>query len=87
MFLIPYNFVEDFIIVGNLARSLRREASVNPKLHHLKGFGVSTGMGWCTAQLVSLVPGSVGEIGALIAAFFWAKHWHFVGRVNRLMVA
>jgi hypothetical protein len=85
MFLIPYNFVEDFFIVMNVARSLGQEASANPKLHGLRGFGIWSGAGWCTAQLLSLVPGAPGEAAGVAAVVLWAKHWGFIVRVNHLL--
>ncbi len=85
MFLIPYNFIEDFFIVGKVARSLRQESSTNRKLHGLKHFGIWSGTGWCTAQLLSFAPGSIGELAALVGGFLWARHWQFIAKVNRLM--
>lgn len=85
MFLIPYNFVEDFFIVISLAHSLRREASVNPKLQGLRGFGIWSGTGWCTAQLLALLPGAPGELAGIAAVVLWAKHWRFVANVNHLL--
>lgn len=85
MFLLPYNFVEDFFIVGNVARSLRREASSNPRLRDFRSFGIWSGTGWCTAQIASLVPGPVGEAAGLLGGLLWAWHWHFIARMNRLL--
>jgi hypothetical protein len=85
MFLIPYNFIEDFFIVINVAGSLRREASANPQLQKFRGFGIWSGTGWCTAQLVSLVPGPAGEAAGLIAGILWVLHWRFIAKVNRLL--
>lgn len=53
MFLIPYNFVEDFFIIANVASSLRREAQHNIALHPFKRFGMVSGLGWCAAQIVA----------------------------------
>ncbi len=85
MFLIPYNFLEDFFIVSNVARSLRQEASTNPRLQGIRGFGIWSGNGWCTAQLLSLLPGVMGEAAGLAGGVLWAKHWHFIAKVNRLL--
>lgn len=85
MFLIPYNFIEDFFIVASLARSLRQEASTDPRLRGFRSFGIWSGTGWCTAQIASLVPGPVGEAAGLLGGLLWAWHWHFIARVNRLL--
>ncbi len=87
MFLIPYNFVEDFFIVHNVARSLRAEAAVNPALTGLRGYGAASGLGWCTAQIVSLVPNRVGEIAGVVAFVLWLVHWRFIAGVTRLLSA
>jgi hypothetical protein len=85
MFLIPYNFIEDFFIVSKVARSLRLEASVNSRLSEYSRFGNWSGHGWCAAQLLSLLPGSIGEASGLAAILLWTKHWHFIAQVNRLL--
>jgi len=82
MFLIPYNFVEDFFIVHNVARSIEREAAANPQLNDLRGNGLFSGIGWCVAQIVSLAPGMIGKTASLIAIILWAVHWRFVRQVN-----
>lgn len=82
MFLIPYNFVEDFFIVRNVAASLRAEAAVNPVLGHLRGSGMVSGLGWCTAQIISLLPNRVGEAAGAVALVLWIVHWRFIARVN-----
>lgn len=85
MFLIPYNFVEDFFIVHHVARSLRAEAEVNPALADLRSFGAASGLGWCAAQIVSLMPNRVGEIAGLVALVLWVVHWRFITRANHLL--
>jgi hypothetical protein len=85
MFLIPYNFIEDFFIVNQVASSLRREASENTRLRGFSEFGTWWGNGWCAAQLLSLIPGSFGEAAGLSAIVLWARHWHLIARVNRLL--
>ena len=87
MFLIPYNFIEDFFIVKNVARSLENEARLNPRLANIKHFGAVSGYGWCSAQLVSLLPNLAGEIAAVVALFFWLIHWRFIWRINSLLGA
>jgi hypothetical protein len=85
MFLIPYNFIEDFFIVNKVASSLRREASTHPRLANFPSFGAWSGNGWCGAQILSLVPGSMGEAAGLAAIVVWGSHWHFILKVNRIM--
>lgn len=85
MFLIPYNFVEDFFIVRNVATSVRAEAAVNPVLGQLRGFGTVSGLGWCTAQVISLLPNPVGEAAGAVALVLWIVHWRFIARVTALL--
>lgn len=82
MFLLPYNFVEDFFIVFNVARSLKAEAAINPALAHFKSFGMISGLGWCAAQVVSLVPNYLGSAAGLVAIGFWIWHWVFIRHAN-----
>lgn len=85
MFLIPYNFVEDFFIINNVTKSLRAEAQLNSSMLNLKSFGAVSGFGWCTAQIVSLVPTQVGEAASVIALILWIVHWRLITRVNKLL--
>lgn len=85
MFLIPYNFIEDFFIIANVAASLRNEAAQNPALQSLTHFGLASGIGWCTAQIVSLWPSEIGSFASLIAIVLWIVHWRFIRQVNRLL--
>jgi hypothetical protein len=82
MFFMPFNFVEDFFIVANVARSLRNEAQTNPALAGLKNFGLWSGLGWCTAQIISLIPHELGSLGSVFALLFWVLHWRFIRQVN-----
>lgn len=82
MFFMPFNFVEDFFIVANVARSLRNEAQNNPALAGLKSFGLWSGIGWCSAQIISLIPHELGALGSLFALLFWVVHWRFIRQVN-----
>jgi hypothetical protein len=88
MFLLPYNFIEDFFIVAHVARSLRAEAAINPALAGFtKGgsqpsFGMISGLGWCSAQIVSLIPNALGSAAGLLAIGCWVWHWAFIRRVN-----
>ena len=87
MFLIPYNFVEDFFIVANVARSLRREAQDNLALHSFKSFGMVSGLGWCAAQIVSLLPNQIGSLAGMLALPLWIIHWRFIRQVNAVLRA
>ena len=86
MFLLPYNFIEDFFIVCNVAKSLKAEAAINPALATLKSFGMISGLGWCTAQIISLIPNQIGSAAGLIAIGFWIWHWAFIRRANRILI-
>lgn len=82
MFLIPYNFVEDFFIVANVANSLRAEAKSNEALQPFRCFGMVAGLGWCSAQIVSLLPNEVGSVAGALALPLWIIHWRLIRRVN-----
>lgn len=86
MFAIPYNFVEDFFIVLAIDRSLRRESQVTPTLRRFRSFGGVSGLGWCSAQIVSLLPNALGSIASLVAFAFWLWHWRFVRCATSAMV-
>lgn len=82
MFLLPYNFIEDFFIVSNVARSLRAEARINPALASFRSFGLLSGIGWCAMQVISLIPNQAGLVAGLAAIPLWIWHWFFVKRAN-----
>lgn len=82
MFLLPFNFIEDFFIVSNVAKSLKAEAAINPALATFKSFGMISGLGWCAAQVVSLIPNQIGSAAGLVAIGFWIWHWVFIRRAN-----
>jgi len=85
MFLLPYNFVEDFFIIANVAKSLRREAQHNQALRSFNGFGLVSGYGWCSAQIISLIPHEVGSLAGVLALLAWVVHWRFIRNVNRFL--
>ncbi len=87
MFLIPYNFIEDFFIVINISNSIEAEAKNNPKLSTINHFGLITGMGWCIAQILSLIPNVGGQIAGLIGLILWLIHWRFIVKINQLLKA
>ncbi len=45
MFLIPYDFIEDFFIIYNVFTSLKNEVKTNYALEQLNGYGLNTGIG------------------------------------------
>ncbi len=85
MFLLPYNFIEDFFIVANVANSLKAEAVVNSSLAHFKSFGMVSGIGWCMAQVISLIPNQIGAAAGVLAMILWIWHWIFIRRANRAL--
>ncbi|MCR4465420.1 hypothetical protein [Burkholderia sp. SCN-KJ] len=85
MFLLPYNFIEDFFIISNVAKSLEAESRINPALSGLRSFGWISGIGWCLAQVLSLIPNTIGSIAGGVAVFLWVWHWVFVRRANRML--
>lgn len=87
MFLLPYNFVEDFFIVEGVARSLQAEAARHPGLARYKSHGRVSGIGWCAAQVLSLLPNDIGAAAGWIALGFWIWHWRFIRRVNAALAA
>jgi len=86
MFVLPYNFIEDFFIIANVAKSLKAEAKHNPALSGLQSFGMMSGLGWCSAQVISLIPHAVGSLAGVVAILCWVWHWRFIRRVNRILM-
>ncbi|RZK26523.1 MAG: hypothetical protein EOO43_02575 [Flavobacterium sp.] len=85
MFLIPFNFIEDFFIMINISQSLEEEARFNSKLSGIKDFGMITGIGWSIAQIISLVPNIAGQIAGAFGLILWIVHWRFIIRINKLL--
>lgn len=73
MMALPLNFVEDFFIVANVSTSLERAG-----LERFAARGWA--LGWCSAQLVSLLPGTLGRIAGVVAVPIWVVHWLSVRR-------
>ncbi len=86
MFVLPYNFIEDFFIIANVTKSLEAEAVSNPALGGFRSFGMKSGLGWCSAQVLSLIPNLLGSIAGLVAIFCWVWHWRFIRQVNRALL-
>lgn len=82
MFALPYNFIEDFFIIYNVSKSIQAEAAHNEKLADVKSFGLVSGLGWCLAQVISLIPNEIGSVAGLIAIVIWIKHWLFIRKIN-----
>jgi len=85
MFLIPYNFVEDFWIIGHVSASLKAHAVTQG--YPAGGFGLAPGLGWCALQIVSLVPHEVGSLAGLLAVPLWLWHWAFVRKARTRILA
>ena len=82
MLLIPYNFVEDFFIMANVAKSLQQEAQENPALASFKSFGMVTGIGWCAAQIVGILPNEIGSLGSALGLPLWIIHWRLIRKIS-----
>lgn len=85
MFLLPFNFIEDFFIVINLSNSIEAEARVNPKLAALKDFGMVSGIGWSIAQILSFIPNDIGQVAGLLGFVLVLVHWIFIRKINTLL--
>ena len=85
MFAIPFNFIEDFFIVINLATSLEAEKRTNQSLSDSNDFGMVSGIGWSIAQLLSFIPNSIGQVAGVVGMILVIYHWLQIGRINRLL--
>ena len=85
MFLIPYNFVEDFFIIFNIYKSLSLQSQTTPELQNFSSFGLYSGLGWCTAQIGSFAPGYWGQSSSLIAIVLWVFHWRLIRRIKSML--
>lgn len=85
MFAIPFNFVEDFFIVINLAGSLDAEKKANSKLKSVSDVGIVSGIGWSIAQILSFIPNIVGQIAGLIGMILVIYHWTQIAKINKLL--
>lgn len=87
MFLLPYNFIEDFFIIANVATSLREVAQHNERLRLPRDTGLVSGWGWCAAQIVALLPHQLGSVAGALTIALWIMHWHFVRGANATLAA
>lgn len=85
MFAIPFNFIEDFFIVINIANSIEEEKKSNIKLKNVSDVGMVSGSGWSIAQVLSFIPNSVGQIAGLLGMVLVIYHWFQISRINRLL--
>jgi hypothetical protein len=86
MYLIPFNFIEDFFIVIDIANSLKNEMQTNNKLVRFGDFGLTLGIGWSVAQLFSFIPNIAGQISGLVGLVLWVIHWIVILRINKELV-
>lgn len=86
MLLLPFNFVEDFVIVSNVSTSLERQWRSCPQFAGL-GTGRISGLAWCALQIVSLVPSTVGLVASVLALPPWLWHWRFIRATRQRLVA
>ena len=86
MYLIPFNFIEDFFIVIDIANSLKNEMQTNKKLVRFGDFGLTLGIGWSVAQLFSFIPNIAGQISGLVGLVLWGIHWIVILRINKELV-
>jgi hypothetical protein len=85
MFAIPFNFIEDFFIVINVANSLDAEKKSNPKLSNVSNFGLVSGIGWSIAQILSFIPTIIGQFAGLVGIILVIYHWVQISRINKLL--
>ncbi|MFE7741785.1 hypothetical protein [Nocardia sp. NPDC057455] len=72
MFAIPFNFVEDFFIVGNISAGLSADGRLPQRIAQR---WTRVGYCWCGFQILSLCPGRPGYLGGAVAVVLWLTHW------------
>jgi divalent metal cation (Fe/Co/Zn/Cd) transporter len=87
MFLLPFNFIEDFFIVIDISNSIEAEAKTNEKLSNVKDFGMVTGIGWCVTQIMWFIPNYVGQISGIICCILIIVHWVQIHKINKLLLS
>jgi hypothetical protein len=85
MFAIPFNFIEDFFIVINIANSIEEEKKSNSNLKTVTDFGMVSGIGWSIAQILSFIPNFVGQIAGVVGMILVVYHWVLIARINKLL--
>lgn len=87
MFVIPYNIIEDFFIILNVYGSVENElkGEENSRIAGLNEYSLVTGMGWCIAQVLSLIPNLGGQLAGFIALMLWIAHWILIRRINHAL--
>lgn len=83
MFAIPFNFVEDFVIVRDIASSVR----VAGESHSVVASWRWLGWSWCALQILSLLPGEFGIAAGAAALIAWIAHWLMTVRFTRRRTA
>jgi len=86
MFAIPFNFVEDFFIVINIANSIEEEKKSNSNLNGISDFGMISGIGWSISQVLSFIPSMVGQVAGLVGMILVIYHWTLVVKINKLLI-
>ena len=86
MYLMPFNFIEDFFIVIDISNSLKEEMKSNEELIKFGDFGLVLGIGWSVAQLFSFIPNIAGQLAGLIGIVLWIIHWVLIEKINKVLV-
>lgn len=86
MFLIPFNFVEDFFIVINLANSIEEEKKTNPALQKISDCGMVSGIGWSIAQILSFNQDTLGLVAGFAGMILVVYHWVLIAGINKLLL-
>ena len=85
MFLIPYNFIEDFFIIRNVSRSIEFQAEHLDTLRRFNSYGVYSGIGWCCTQILSFLPGYWGLTFSLLTIVLWIYHWRLIKEIKSVL--
>lgn len=85
MFVLPYNFIEGFFIIRGVSASLRAETQRHAGFASRRGFGEGTGLGWCGARILSLVPNLPGSTAGLVALVLWLIHRRMIRRALAML--
>ena len=85
MFAIPFNFIEDFFIVIDIANSIEEEKKTNTNLKGISDFGMVSGIGWSIAQVLSFIPNIIGQIAGLVGMILVIYHWLQIAKINKFL--